>query len=218
MPIIYSNPLYSNRLSWPAIPNSFSIRVAEKRSTGAPLVDLTNSNPTIFCGYPHDQIANAYGSIRDFRYDPDPAGSIPARLAVAEYYRGHGLAVSPERMLLTASTSEAYALLFKLFCDPGDEILVPTPSYPLFECLAAVECVRPVPYRLVYDGSWFIDFDHLRAMVTKRTRAIVLVSPNNPTGSACKGEEALRIAALARDEGLPLIVDEVFLDYPLASG
>ena len=105
--------------------------------------------------------------------------------------------------------------MFKLLCDPGAEILVPTPSYPLFEYLAAFEGVRPIPYRLVYDGAWFIDFDHLRAAVTARTRAIVLVTPNNPTGSAVAAAEASRLIELSRDTRIPLIVDEVFLDYPL---
>lgn len=131
------------------------------------------------------------------------------------YYSRRGLAVEADRILLTASTSEAYGDLFKLLCDPGDEVLVPRPSYPLFEYLAALESVRMVPYWLRYDGSWHVDFGDLRQRISPRTRAIVIVNPNNPTGSFLKEREAVRLVALAAERGLPVIADEVFFDYPL---
>ena len=125
------------------------------------------------------------------------------------------MAVSPDRVLLTASTSEAYAFVFKLLADPGDEVLVPAPSYPLFDYLAALDSVRSVQYPLVYDGAWTIDFDALARAVTARSRAIVLVNPNNPTGSFLKTFELTRLVALARERNLALISDEVFADYLL---
>jgi aspartate/methionine/tyrosine aminotransferase len=146
---------------------------------------------------------------RALRYDPHPAGSLVARETVCRYYAQAGHTVEPEQVLLTASTSEAYAYLFKLLADPGDEVLAPRPSYPLFEYLATMESVRVVSYPLVYHGGWSIDCDALAAAVTERTRAIVLVNPNNPTGSFVKREELRFLQAL----GVALISDEVFADY-----
>jgi alanine-synthesizing transaminase len=145
-------------------------------------------------------------------YDPQPAGLLAARQAVCRYYADAGHPVEPDRILLTASTSEAYAYLFKLLADPGDEVLAPQPSYPLFEFLAAMESLRVVSYPLVYHGGWSIDCDALAAAITKRTRAIVLVNPNNPTGSFLKQDELRFLQSL----GLPLISDEVFADYAFA--
>jgi alanine-synthesizing transaminase len=207
---------YSQRLLWPPS-NIFSRLVEHKRQSGAPLLDLTISNPTeALADYPHQGIASAYGAIEDFTYRPDPAGDLAARSAVAEYYRARGIDISPERLLLTASTSEAYALLFKLFCDPGDEVLAPLPSYPLFEYLAAFESVRITPYRLRYDGSWFLDLASLRESISSRTRALIVVNPNNPTGSFLKQDEAEELARVASEHGLPIISDEVFMDYAIA--
>lgn len=143
-------------------------------------------------------------------YEPVPAGLEWARHAVSGYYGGH---VDPERILLTTSTSEGYAYLFKLLTDPGDEILVPRPSYPLFEFLAGMEMVNIVPYSLVHDGRWRIDFDHLERQATDRVRAIVLVNPNNPTGSFLKRDELARLLAFCREHRLAIISDEVFADY-----
>ena len=144
-------------------------------------------------------------------YEPAPFGLDSAREAVARDLSAHGPRVDPARVVLTASTSEAYAFLFKLLCDPGDEVLVPRPSYPLFEHLARLESVRAVPYRLAYDGAWHVDLPVVRAAITPRTRAIVTVSPNNPTGSYLKTTELGELAAL----GLPIVSDEVFARYPL---
>lgn len=192
----------------------------QKRQAGAGLLDLTISNPTeVLPDYPHDRIAAGYGAVRDFTYRPEPAGHRPARRAISDYYRGRGVAISPDNLLLTTSTSEAYALLFKLLCDPGDQVLAPQPSYPLFEYLAAFESVEINPYRLGYDGSWFIDMESLHRRLSPRTRALIVVNPNNPTGSCLKRLEWEELIRLAQNRNLPVISDEVFMDYPLgASG
>lgn len=183
----------------------------EKRSAGAAILDLTESNPTAAgFQYPADRILSALADPRALRYHPAPAGMPSAREAVSEYYGG---CVDADRILLTASTSEAYALVFKLLADPGDEILVPRPSYPLFDFLAALDNVRVRQYPLVYDGTWTIDFDALAEAITPRTRAIVLVNPNNPTGSFLKQSEVAGLITLCRDRSLALISDEVFSDY-----
>jgi aspartate/methionine/tyrosine aminotransferase len=168
----------------------------------APYVDLTVSNPTVV-GLP-----NAAGPLPPSpAYDPHPRGLRAAREAVAAYQ-----GVSAEQVILTASTSEAYSWLFKLLCAAGDEVLVPEPSYPLFGYLTALECVRAVPYPLRWDGEWRLDAASLR--FSPRTRAVLVVSPGNPTGSYLKEEERLALAALCREHGCALICDEVFADYP----
>lgn len=166
--------------------------------------------------YPHQEIANALSNAGDLGYTPNPLGESKARQAVQTYYSRRGLRVEIDRILLTASTSEAYGYLFKLLCNPGDEVLVPRPSYPLFEYLASLESVRVVPYSLRYDGSWHVDFEDLKLRISPRTRAIVVVNPNNPTGSFLKKGEADRLLALAAELEIPVIADEVFFDYPLA--
>lgn len=207
---------YSHRLSWSLLSNSFSDRVEAKRRAGIQLLDLTRSNPTeVLRDYPHAAISDAYGKVNDFCYTPEAAGKREAREVVGSYYEQRGVTVSPNRLFLTASTSEAYALFFKLFCDPGDEILAPIPSYPLFEYLAALESVRIIPYQLRYDGSWHIDFHHLRNQISPRTRAIAIVNPNNPTGSLLKNVEASELLHIAQAHHLPIISDEVFFDYTL---
>lgn len=138
-------------------------------------------------------------------------------MAVSRLYREQGFEVAASQVALTASTSEAYGLLFKLLCDPGDEVLVPSPSYPLFEYLAAFENVRTVPYRLQYDGSWFLDFTNLREQISPRSRAIVVVNPNNPTGSFLKIWELQQLLELAREMSIPIISDEVFMNYEFGS-
>jgi aspartate/methionine/tyrosine aminotransferase len=182
------------------------------RARGEKLVDLTQSNPTV-AGVPYEseRILAALRHPLALRYQPDPLGLLSAREAISAEWARLGARVLPERILITASTSEAYGLLFKLLCDPGDEVLVPAPSYPLFEHLARFEGVRALPYALGFDGGWFIDFERLRAATTAKTRAIVLVSPNNPTGSYLRRAELARLSAL----GLPLICDEVFASYEL---
>lgn len=205
---------YSNRLPWTFAQNSLARAVAERSGS---FLDLTVSNPTTVFDYPHAAIREALHGIGDFAYQPDPFGLEPARAAVAEFYREQGFALDSSRIALTASTSEAYGLLFKLLCDCGDEVLIPSPSYPLFEYVAALEGVRTVPYRLEYDGSWFIDFDHLERQISPRSRAIVIVNPNNPTGSFLKNWEWQRLIDLALRHNLSIIADEVFMSFELKS-
>lgn len=202
--------MFSSRLRWNLNPNPLSRLLAEKRSGGATVLDLTESNPThAGLAYP-EGLLDALASPRALRYEPDPAGTAGAREAVASYYGGR---VAPNRLLLTASTSEAYSFVFKLLADPGDEVLVPRPSYPLFEFLADLESVKAIQYPLVYDHGWMIDFDRLAALTSPRTRAIVVVNPNNPTGSFLKREELARLSSLCVERGLALIADEVFADF-----
>jgi hypothetical protein len=210
--------LYSRRLPRSISPNAFTRLIENRRRTGALLLDLTSSNPTaVLPAYPHAQIATAYASIPDWSYCPHPFGSDEARNEIANLYQERGVHLTLDEIALTASTSEAYACLFKLLCDPGDEVLVPVPSYPLFEHLAALECVRTVPYRLVYDGAWSIDFTGLRKRVSPRSRALVVVNPNNPTGSFLKTFEVDTLLDIARDRSIPVISDEVFIDYHFAN-
>jgi alanine-synthesizing transaminase len=147
-------------------------------------------------------------------YDPDPRGMRSAREAVAGYYSDNGADVDPDTLVLTTSTSEGYGYLFRLLCDAGDEVMVPQPSYPLFDFLADLEDVRLKTYPLFYDFGWWIDFAELERRMGPRTKAIVVVHPNNPTGHTTKTAERARLEAICLEHGLALIVDEVFLDYP----
>ena len=212
-----SHRMFSHRLSWDAAPNPLSEAVARRRAAGLPVLDLTESNPTrAGLDYPPD-LLTPLADPRGLSYDPHPAGLLTAREAVSAYYAARGVPVYPSRILLTASTSDAYAWCFKLLCDPGDEVLIPRPSYPLFEFLAGLEAVRVTPYPLFYDHGWHIDTGALEAAITPRTRAIVTVNPNNPTGSFLKRHELDRLCDLARRHDLALISDEVFADYPLGA-
>lgn len=205
--------MFSTRSAASREMNALARELAVLRAGPEKLFDLTQSNPTE-AGVPYEdeRILAALADRRALRYEPAPLGIASAREAISHEWGALGVRVSPERILLSASTSEAYGLLFKLLCDPGDEVLVPAPSYPLFEHLARFECVRAVPYVLGFDGAWFIDFEHLRAAVTQRTRAVIVVSPNNPSGNYLRRAELARLAGL----GLPLISDEVFASYELA--
>lgn len=201
--------MFSSRFHWDPTPNRITRLLHEKRRAGSHILDLTESNPT-HAGFLYPkEIVEALADPRALRYDPQPSGSLAAREAVCRYYADAGHTIAPGRVLLTASTSEAYQYLFKLLADPGDEVLVPRPSYPLFEFLATMESLRVVSYPLVYHAGWSIDCDALAAAVTGRTRAIVLVNPNNPTGSFIKRDELRFLQSL----GLPLVSDEVFADY-----
>ena len=194
--------------------NPLARLVAAKRAAGGALLDLTASNPTT-CdfAYPTDAILAALADPGQVRYAPAPTGALSARAAVAAYYQERGVAVDPAQVVLTASTSEAYAWCFKLLADPGDTVLIPQPSYPLFEYLAGLETVRAVPYPLRYDGEWHIDFPALAACLTPQVRAAILVHPNNPTGSFLKQAEYARLVELCRAHSLALICDEVFADF-----
>jgi alanine-synthesizing transaminase len=204
--------MFSSRSSVDLSPNPLALALARAHALGRPVLDLTESNPTrAAIPYEAAAILSAIALPASLLYEPSPFGLEPAREAVALDLRARGVPADSSRIVLTASTSEAYAYLFKLLCDPDDEILVPRPSYPLFEHLARLESVRAVPYRLAYDGAWYIDFPSVQAAISTRTRGIVVVSPNNPTGSYLKTRELERIAAL----GLPIVSDEVFAQYPL---
>lgn len=199
--------MFSGRTAFDLSLNPLSAALARARAEGRGVLDLTESNPTR-AGLPYasGEIVAALGSRGSLRYEPAAFGLPSARAAVARH-----LGVDAARVVLTASTSEAYAFLFKLLCDPGDQVLVPVPSYPLFEHLARLECVEAVPYRLAYDGAWHVDLASLRAAVGPRTRAVVTVTPNNPTGSFLKRAELDALAAL----DLPVVSDEVFATYAL---
>ena len=195
--------------------NRVAGELARLRSEGRPLADLTASNPTrVELPYPPDLLA-PLASPDALVHDPAPFGLSAAREAVAAHLAGRGVPVHPDRVVLTASTSEAYGLLFKLLCDPGDAVLVPQPSYPLFEHLTCLDGVAARPYRLEYHGRWQIDVDGLAAMVDARTRAVLLVSPNNPTGSFVRGDELAAVRAVAVRHGLAIVCDEVFEGYPM---
>ena len=182
---------------------------------GTPILDLTASNPT-HCGFHYDTAAilEAFHNPEALTYDPQPQGLLPAREEVSRYYlQDHRAVANPESIVLTTSTSEAYSYVFRLLCNPHDEILVPKPSYPLFDYLADLQDVTLIPYALEYAHGWFIDFHSVIRALTPRTRAILLVHPNNPTGSYLQAEEVHRLNKLCRERNLALIVDEVFLDY-----
>src|SRR5882724_13134780 len=207
--------VFSSRFHWDMRPNALTERLRARRAAGAEVLDLTGSNPTrAGFVYPADQIARALADPRALLYEPAPAGLASAREAVAGgYYSGR---VDPSRILLTASTSEAYAYLIKLLTDPGDELLVPRPSYPLFEFLATMESVQVSSYPLLYDAGWSIDIEALAAAVTSRTGAVVVVNPNNPTGSFVKAAEVEALVELCSRRGLAIVSDEVFSDYAFA--
>jgi len=216
MPISYTSHVFSSRLPASLAHNRISV-AADAARARAPLADLTESNPTVVgLAYPAEAIRAALAAPGALVYEPTPHGLPSARAAVAAYYARHGVAVDPARITLTASTSEAYSWIFKLLCDPGDDVLVPSPSYPLFDHLAALESVRPVAYPLRYHAGWFVDVEEVRRALTPRTRALFVVNPNNPTGHFLKRDEARALAALAAERELALVSDEVFADYAFA--
>jgi aspartate/methionine/tyrosine aminotransferase len=205
----------SSRLPPDLTVNATTRTLAALRRRGIDVVDLTESNPTrVGFDYPDDLLA-PLGSAEGLVYAPQPLGMTSARNAVAGEFVRRGFAVSADAIALTASTSEAYALLFKLLCDPGDQVLVPRPSYPLFEHLTVLESIEARPYRLEYHGTWRIDVDDLRAGVTDRTRAVLVVSPNNPTGSFLHADDLDEVAGICAARNAMLIGDEVFADFPL---
>ncbi len=209
--------MFSARVPNDLRPNSLTHLLASRRAAGLEVLDLTESNPTrAGLAYPTKEILASLSNPASLTYDPQPAGLLSAREAVAAYYAARAIPIAPADLLLTASTSEAYALLFKLLSNPGDEILTPRPSYPLFEHLAALEGVRLTQYPLRYDGAWHIDLDALPSAITPRTRAIAVVNPNNPTGSFLKLDELAALDRLCAAHSLALLSDEVFSDYAFA--
>ena len=210
--------LFSQRLPWHLPPNQLSQLLVEKRQAGRRVLDLTISNPTAALPelYTTTDLLAALTDPAGLRYQPSPRGDLRARQAIAGYYARRGLAVDPEHLVLCASTSEAYSWLFQLLCDPGQRVLFPQPSYPLLAFLGGLSSVEVAPYSLDFDGDrWRIDLASLREQLTPETRAVVLVSPNNPTGSLVHAAEWQELRALGREHRLALIVDEVFGDYRL---
>jgi hypothetical protein len=210
--------VFSHRLPSALSPNALTRAAAAARLAGRRLLDLTQTNPTqVGLSYPRD-VLSPLGDSRASRYRPDPLGLLEARQAIAAEYGRRGETVSPEALALAASTSEAYAVLFKLLCDPGDAVLVPQPGYPLFDMLTRLEGVAARPYHLDWHGRWSIDRPSLeRALVRPGVRAVLVVSPNNPTGSRLRAADREWLVSLAQEHGFALIVDEVFADYPLAA-
>lgn len=207
--------MFSTRVPASLTPNRLSARVSTLRAAGVPLLDLTESNPTrVGLAYPPSLLA-PLSDPAGLRYEPSPRGLAVAREAIALDALRHGLDVDPSRIVLTASTSEAYGFLFKLLCNPDDEVLVPRPSYPLFEHLSALDAVRAVPYALDPHGHWAIDVPSIERAITPRTRAVLVVSPNNPTGSRLTSQERDTLAALCDRHALALVGDEVFAEYTL---
>jgi aspartate/methionine/tyrosine aminotransferase len=212
--------MFASRTNWRLESNRLTRALEELRRSGAEILDLTASNPTT-CGlaYPEAEILSALADPRSLVYHPESKGLRAARESVAAYYAGRSgfstsaTAVDPENILLSVGTSEAYTHIFRLLCEAGDEILVPAPSYPLFEFLAELADIRLVSYPLLYDHGWQIDFHSLRAALTPRSRAVLVVHPNNPTGSFVKPREAAELAGICSAREMAIVADEVFLDY-----
>jgi alanine-synthesizing transaminase len=210
--------MFSERTNWNFAANRLSEVLAAHRTSGKPLLDLTVSNPTE-CGfkYKEQEILHALANAASLHYEPDPRGMRSARAAVAGYYTGRGALIGLDDIFLTTSTSEAYSFVFRLLCNPGDEILTPAPSYPLFDFLADIHDVHLVRYPLLYDRGWQIDFHALEKAIGGRTRAVLVVHPNNPTGHFTKRAEATRLSEICGAHEMVLITDEVFLDFTLAN-
>jgi aspartate/methionine/tyrosine aminotransferase len=209
--------MFSHRTDWKLTPNRLTEAQREVSAAGFEVLDLTVSNPTrAGLTYDSETILGALARPEAMEYDPQPRGLRGAREAVAAYYREQheGFGVDPDAIVLTTSTSEGYSYVFRLLCNAEDEVLVPKPSYPLFEFLADLQDVKLVPYPLLYDHGWQIDFPSLYKAVNHRTRAVVVVHPNNPTGSYVSDAERSALSAFCVEYDLALIVDEVFLDYP----
>ena len=210
--------MFSSRLGQTAGRNRLALALAARKTMGLPVIDLTLSNPTRAGFHYPPGLLQPLAHDRSLRYEPQAFGLLAARQAVSADFDRRGVRVAAEQIVLTASTSEAYALLFKLLCDPGDAVLAPRPSYPLLEYLTALDGVLLEHYGVEFQGEWTIDVQGLRERLARgreRLRAIVIINPNNPTGSVVKGGELAAIALLAREHDLALISDEVFADYSL---
>ena len=213
--------MFSTRTAWTLKENRLTEALAEVRRGGAEVLDLSASNPTrLGLRYDEDAVLAAFSSARSLDYNPQPKGILEARQAITQYYHDdHGLkGLDAENIVLTTSTSEGYSHVFRLLCNPGDELLVPKPSYPLFEFLADLQDVKLVPYPLLYDHGWQLDFHSLEKVLSPRTRGVVIVHPNNPTGSYVHSQERDMLNEFCGEHDLALIVDEVFLDYAIEAG
>src|SRR5437899_6598633 len=208
--------MFAKRTNWNLTPNRLSEALAAHRAAGKPLIDLTVSNPTE-CGFEYDRsaILNALSNPAALSYEPNPKGLESARRAVAGYYADRGDDVAVEDIILTTSTSEAYSYIFRTLCNPGDELLIPSPSYPLFDFLADIQDVNLVRYPLLYDHGWQIDFHALEQAITPRTRGVIVVHPNNPTGHFAKRAEIAKLNSICSTREMAIVADEVFLDFAL---
>jgi aspartate/methionine/tyrosine aminotransferase len=208
--------MFADRTNWDRTPNRLSEALAAHRAAGKPLLDLTVSNPTE-CGFHYNdrEILQALNNPEALEYEPNPKGLESARRAVAAYYAERGDDVSIDDLILTTSTSEAYSYVFRTLCNPGDEVLIPSPSYPLFDFLAEIQDVKLVRYPLLYDHGWQIDSHALKQAITPRTRAVIVVHPNNPTGHFTKPAEMAKLHAICSARQMAIIADEVFLDFAL---
>jgi aspartate/methionine/tyrosine aminotransferase len=210
--------LFADRTNRNLEPNRLSEALARHRAAGKPLIDLTASNPTeCEFTYYRAKILSALANPQSLSYKPESKGLLPAREAVVGYYAERGDRVAASDMLLTTSTSEAYSFVFRTLCNPGDEVLIPTPSYPLFDLLADIQDIRLIRYPLIYDHGWQIDFFALEAAFTTRTRAVIVVHPNNPTGHFTKPDERSRLNQICADRQIAVIADEVFLDFSFST-
>ena len=210
--------MFSSRTPPNLAPNRLALALLELQRAGRPVIDLTESNPTrVGVEYPPD-LLTPLAHPRGLAYQPRPFGLIEARRAVANEYARRGVSVPAERIILTASTSDAYSLLFKLLANPGDDVLVPRPSYPLFEHLTRLDALSVKSYDLEYHGAWSIDVASVEEALTLRTRALLVVNPNNPTGSFVKHDELARLAQICAERRIALVADEVFADYELEPG
>lgn len=207
--------MFSSRTNWNLTPNALHQLLEKKRKSGERILDLTESNPTR-CGFTYDPaVLEALSTERSMSYEPEPHGLLIARKAISDQYDRQRITVDPSNIFLTAGTSEAYSYLFRLLCNPGENVLVPKPSYPLFDYLCALNDVEARHYRLRYYDEWELDFESLTGAVDSSTRAILLVHPNNPTGSFVRTKDREAITKFAREHGLALISDEVFGGFPL---
>jgi alanine-synthesizing transaminase len=210
--------MFAKRTNWNLTPNRLSEALATHRAAGKPLLDLTVSNPTE-CSFKYDSAAilDALRNPAALAYEPNPKGLESARRAVAGYYGDRGENISVEDIFLTTSTSEAYSYVFRTLCDLGDELLIPSPSYPLFDFLAEMQDVSLVRYPLIYDHGWQIDFHALEQAITPRTRGVIVVNPNNPTGHFVKRAEIVKLNYICSTREMAIIADEVFLDFAVES-
>ncbi len=210
------NSMFANRTNWNLTTNRLSQALTAARKSGRELLDLTASNPTE-CGFRYDasSILKAFINPGSLHYHPEPRGLKVARQAICDYYAARESKISIDDLILTTSTSEAYSFTFRLLCNPGEELLIPSPSYPLFEFLADLQDVKLVPYPLVYDHGWQIDFHALSVAITGATRGIIVVNPNNPTGHFTKQTEIAELNRICAEHDLAIIADEVFLDFGL---
>jgi alanine-synthesizing transaminase len=208
--------MFAKRTNWNLEMNRLGAALAAHRVAGKPLIDLTVSNPTE-CGFKYDEeaILSALRNPAALKYEPNPRGLAVARDAVVQYYAERGAIVSSDDIFLTTSTSEVYSYVFRTLCNPDDEVLIPEPSYPLFDFLADIQDVRLVRYPLVYDYGWQIDFHALEQAITPRTRGVIVVHPNNPTGHFVKIEQKRKLNEVCAARKIAIIADEVFLDFAL---